>query len=81
MKNNEHQEMTKEELQQIRGEFRTELQQGLFDLEQRVDQKMDQKLAKMEAHIVRWIVGVFLSAVVVMSTLVGTYTMMIAGKV
>jgi len=72
MKNNEHQEMTKEELEQIR----TELRQSLAAH----DHKMDQKMAKVEASIIRWFVGVFLAAVVVMGSLVGAYTMLLAGK-
>jgi len=87
MKNNGHQEMTKEELEQIRKitkeelqpfreEMRTELRQSLAAHEH----KMDQKMARMEAGIIRWFFGVFLAAVVVMGSLVGAYTMMIAGK-
>lgn len=87
MKNNEHQEMTKEELEQIRKvtkeelqpfreEIRTELRQSLAIH----DHKIDQRMARMEASIIRWFVGVFLAAVVVMSSLISVYTMMIAGK-
>jgi len=85
MQNNNHQEMTKEELQQIleqvREEFRAELKQSLADLEQRMDQKMDQKIARMESVIIRWTVGLFLGTAVVMGTLVGTYTMMVATRI
>lgn len=91
MKNNGHQEMTKEELEQIRKvtkeelqpfreEIRTELRQSLAAQEQKMDRKIDQKMARMEASIIRWFVGVFLAAVVVMSSLISVYTMMIAGK-
>lgn len=92
MQNNENQNVTKEELQQIRGEFRTALEQnrtefrsslnqGLTGLEQRLNERMDQKfatkveLARMESHIIRWVVGLLLAQTALLFTAFGGYLM------